>query len=283
MVRRRGAGAITAEVDAGPAELVPDPDRDGGWTLLVGGTPQSHVDLADPTRLEFEYIRWLAHLAGVLPELGSVLHLGGGAWTLARYLTAVRPGTRQRVIELDGRLVEFVRANLPPPPRSGIRVRVDDARAALASARPAGADLVVLDAFTGARIPAHLTSVEFVRLAAAALRPAGCFAANLADGAPLRFSRSVTATVAAVFPHTCLVAMPGTLRGRRFGNLLALGSHLPLDVPALSRVLAAEPFPARMVSGSDVTAFVAGATPITDELAAPSPVPPAGWLSDLTR
>jgi hypothetical protein len=36
---RRGTGGISEPVDFGTAELAPDPDRLGGWTLLVDGTP----------------------------------------------------------------------------------------------------------------------------------------------------------------------------------------------------------------------------------------------------
>ena len=39
---------------SGVASLEPDRRRERGWTLLVDGVPQSYVDLADPTHLEFE-------------------------------------------------------------------------------------------------------------------------------------------------------------------------------------------------------------------------------------
>ena len=45
----------------GTAELLADADRDGAWVLLVDDTPQSHVDLEDPTHLEFEYVRRMGH------------------------------------------------------------------------------------------------------------------------------------------------------------------------------------------------------------------------------
>ena len=67
---RRGPGAaravVRAEVDHGRAELVGDPDRPQAWTLLVDGTAQSHVDLADPVHLEFEYVRRIGHLLDAL-------------------------------------------------------------------------------------------------------------------------------------------------------------------------------------------------------------------------
>ena len=82
-------------------ELVPDRDRRSAWTLLVDGTPQSHVDLADPTHLEFEYVRRMASAIDLSAPAGEplrVLHLGGGGLTLARYVAATRPASPQRVV-----------------------------------------------------------------------------------------------------------------------------------------------------------------------------------------
>jgi SAM-dependent methyltransferase len=273
-----------SDPEAGPAgaHLVADRDRPGAWTLLVDGTPQSHVDTTDPTYLEFEYVRWLARYVDAAAPAGrrlGVLHLGGGAWTLARYVAATRPGSRQRVVELDGALVRLVRDRLPPA-GPGVRVREGDAREVVTGLRPASADLVVVDAFAGARIPAHLTSLEFVAAAARVVRPGGGYAANLADGAPLAFARRQVATVAAVFGEVALVAEPHVLRGRRFGNLVLLGAHRPgtLPVATLSRRLAGEPFAVRVVAGEDLTRFVAGARPVADADAEPSPEPPPEWL-----
>ncbi|WP_280672574.1 fused MFS/spermidine synthase [Kitasatospora sp. MAP12-44] len=260
---------------------MPDLDCPGGWLLTLDGTPQSYVDLGDPTRLEFEYTRRIGHLADALAPEGQALdalHLGGGALTLPRYLAATRPGSRQRVVELDGPLMELVEQVLPWPGQD-ISVAVGDAREALAAAAPGAVDLLVADVFHGSRTPAHLTSVEFVTLAAAALRPGGCYAANLADGAPLEFAKAQAATVRAVFPQTCLVAEPSVLRGRRFGNVLLVGSDRPLPVEALSRRLAADPFPARLVAGDELARLVRGARPVTDASARPSPAPPAGAFS----
>ena len=53
------------------AELVGDPDRASGWTLLLDGAPQSHVDLAEPTYLEFEYIRRMAAAIDLIAPAGT--------------------------------------------------------------------------------------------------------------------------------------------------------------------------------------------------------------------
>jgi spermidine synthase len=270
------------EVGGGTAELLGDADRDGSWVLLVAGTPQSHVDLDDPSHLEFEYVRRMGHVLDLAAPEGrpvDAVHLGGGALTLARYLAVTRPGSRQRVVELDERLTDLVRAHLPLPRDARVRVRAADARAGLAALPGASADVVVSDVFAGARTPAHLTTVEYAAEARRVLRPGGVLTANVADGPPLRFARGQVATLAAVFAHVCLLAEPGTLRGRRFGNLVAVASDAPLPVAALTRRCAGDPMPSRVVEGEDLARFAGKARPVTDAEAVASPEPPPGVFS----
>lgn len=266
-------------VAGGTAELLADADRDGSWVLMVDGTPQSHVDLDDPAHLEFEYVRRMGHVLDLAAEPAAaldVVHLGGGALTLPRYVAVTRPGSRQRVVEIDQPLTDLVREHLPLPRHARVRVRAADARTGLAALHPRSADVVVTDVFAGARTPAHLTSVEFAREVARVLRPGGVYAANVADGPPLRFARSQAATLRAVFPHVCLLAEPGTMRGRRFGNLVAVASDVELPLAGLSRACARDPMAARVVDGEDLDRFVGRAPVITDADAQPSPEPPEG-------
>ncbi|HET9168308.1 MAG TPA: fused MFS/spermidine synthase [Actinospica sp.] len=279
MPRRSPAEPATAHTRTGLARLMPDTDHPAAYLLTVEDTPQSYVDLDDPAHLEFEYIRRLAHLADLAfpaAEPVDALHLGGGALTLPRYLAHTRPGSRQLAVEIDTALIEFVRTHLPLDKRARIRVRAADAREALTTLKPAAWDLIVSDVFAGARTPAHLTSIEYVQLTATALRETGVYAANLADGAPLRFARAQAATVHAVYPHCALIAEPGVLRGRRFGNLVLAAAHQPLPLAELTRKAAADPFPARVLAGDELRQWTAGAAPVTDATAADSPAPPPG-------
>lgn len=269
-------------VAGGTAELLADADRDDCWMLLVEGTPQSHVDLDDPAHLEFEYVRRMGHVLDLAADEGrplDVVHLGGGALTLPRYVAVTRPGSRQRVVEADQKLTELVRAHLPLPRGARIRVRAADARAGLAALPAASADVVLCDVFAGARTPAHLTSLEFAADARRVLRPGGTYAVNVADGPPLRFARGQAATLRAVFRHVCLLAEPGTLRGRRFGNLVAVASDAPLPIAALTRRCAGDPMPSRVVAGAELDGFVGSARPVHDADAVASPEPPPGVFS----
>ena len=86
-------------VDTGDCELIADQDNSTGWLLKINGVMSSHIDLADPLFLDFEYMRWIAALiesrwppsdasstrGGAADNPGKLrgLHLGGGACSLA--------------------------------------------------------------------------------------------------------------------------------------------------------------------------------------------------------
>ncbi|MGC5563240.1 spermidine synthase [Streptomyces sp. FR-108] len=275
---RRGAReALVGEVDGGVAELVPDRERGRGWTLLIDGAPQSHVDLDDPAYLGFEYQRRLGHVIDLVAPPGRpvhAVHLGGGALTLARYVAATRPRSTQQVAERDAALVQLVRRELPLDPNARIRVRSVDARDGLAKVPDGWADLVIADVFSGARTPAHLTSGEFLTEVRRVVKADGLYAANLADGPPLAHLRGQIATAAGVFPELALVADPTVLRGKRFGNAVLVASGRPLPVAELTRRAASDPHPARVEHGKALRDFTGGATPVTDASAVASPAPP---------
>lgn len=270
--------------DGSVARILPSAFANG-WELEVGGTPQSHVDLADPTHLHFEYVARMGAVIDQLSDPGqplTAIHLGAGAYTLARYVEATRPGSRQQVIELEPALVALVREHLPLPSTSraggSIRTRTGDARAVL-ERMPAGirgqADLVISDIFHGARTPAHVTSVEFYRLAAGYLADTGVLLVNVADGAGLAFARRQAATVRSELPHVALLAEVQVLKGRRFGNIVIAASRTALPTEWLPRLMAAGPHPAKVAQGAEIEAFIAGSRIVTDADASASPAPSA--------
>ena len=280
--RASEAPVTTTESVYGHAELLRDADRRAAWMLLVDGVPQSHVDLDDPEYLDFEYVRRLGHVIDTAAPEGQplrVLHLGAGALTLARYVAATRPGSRQVAVEIDAALVDLVRAALPLRRGRSVRVRVGDARAVLESLPEASFDAVITDVFAGGQTPAHLTSAEFMAAVRRVLRGTGVFAGNVGDGPPLAHTRGQVATAWTVFPHACLIADASVLRGRRFGNLVLAASGEPLPVGTLTRLVAGDPMPGRVLHGDELTRFAAGARVVTDVDASPSPAPPSEALA----
>jgi hypothetical protein len=253
--------------------------------LVVDGTPQSSVNLTDPTDLAFEYVERIGHVIDRIGEPGEAItavHFGAGALTIPRYVAWTRQGSRQQVIELEPELVDFVRERLPLPRGASIRVRYGDARE-MADKLPAGlqgaCDLVVVDVFAGATIPAPVTTVEFYRLAARLLNDRGVLAVNVADGAGLPFARGQMATIASVLPHVAVLAEAQVMKGRRFGNLVIVGTRDAGMLDWLPRLVAAGPHPAQAVSGEELTRVIRGAAVVTDATAAPSPDPGRGIFS----
>ena len=263
-----------------------EPDRwvPGSFTLVVDGTPQSHVSIDDPTQLFFEYVQRMGHVIDQLGMPGqpiTAIHLGAGAFTIPRYIHATRPGSRQQVIELEMDLVDLVREHLPLPKDAQIRLRHGDARETLAKL-PGGlhgaADLVVVDVFSGARTPAHVTSVEFYSEVAEFLAADGIVLVNVADGPGLAFARSQASTLQTVFGNVACLAETQILKGRRFGNVVMMASKSRLPGEWMPRILAGGPHPSVAITGRELSDWIAGAPVSTDATAIQSPPPAKTFL-----
>lgn len=260
-------------VSTGSAELVRDPDDPAGWTLLVNGVPSSYVDVLDPTRLVFEYVQWMGAVVDCLAPDGDPLravHLGGAGCTLARYVAATRPRSRQLVLEVDAALVELARAAFGLTRSSGLRLRVADGRAGLATVPTGTQDLLVRDAFTADVVPGHLTTAEFVAEVRRVLAPGGVYVANVADRPPLALLRSETATALSTFAHVAVLAEPAQLRGRRYGNALLLASRVSLPLVGLARRVAVGVAPARVLDTARARELAGTAAVRRDGTSAPA-------------
>lgn len=166
---------------------------DGGWVLQIGGVEQSHVDLADPTRLVHEYLRRMGNVLDQVWPTGapvSVAHLGGGALTLARYVQATRPGSPQLVIEIERELPTLVTTALPLPPGTDLQLVIGDAREELAALGDRRFDAIVLDVFSGESTPDHLAGRDFFEDALGHLERDGLLLVNVGDDAGQRFVTS---------------------------------------------------------------------------------------------
>ncbi len=274
-------------IDTGDCELVADQDNSTGWLLKINGVMSSHIDLADPLFLDFEYMRWMAALiesrwppssAAGSPAGGGHklrgLHLGGGACSMARYFSAAYPDARQVVVELDGKLAEYVRGWFDLPKAPLLRIRVGEARAVTETLTAQTRDFIIRDVFAGAHTPRPLTTAEFTAHAKRVLAPGGLYVANSGDAPDLRNAREDAATIAAAFKHTVIIADPAMLKGRRYGNMVMAGSDVPFgDDPQLRRRLLGGAVPAHLWDDAQVRAFAAG-TPVRHDPVPPPPINP---------
>ncbi|MCU1517148.1 MAG: spermidine synthase [Pseudarthrobacter sp.] len=269
-------------IDTGDCQLIADQDNSTGWLLKINGVMSSHIDLADPLFLDFEYMRWMAALIesrwpaapGKAGPKGKVpgsqvpanqgpklrgLHLGGGACSLARYFHAAYPDARQVVVELDGKLADYVRGWFDLPKAPLLRLRVGEAREVTETLTPDTRDFIIRDVFAGSLTPRPLTTAEFTGHIKRVLAPGGIYVVNSGDAPDLKNAREDAATIAAAFGHTVIIADPAMLKGRRYGNMVMAGSDTPLDGdPQLARRLLGGAVPAHIWNDAQVRAFAAG-------------------------
>ena len=250
----------------GRAEIVPT-ERRTAFQLRSDGQLQSYVDLDDPLHLAFTYVRRLGDLLDAYGTPGEpirVVHVGGAAMSLPRYVAATRPRSPQIVLEPDTAMTEQVRAALPLPPRSGIKVRPHDGRTGLGAMRPDSADVVLVDAFDRGRVPADLVTQEAFATIRGILAADGLLLFNLVDRAPFAWSRRAVAAAREVFAVTALHVESATLKGRRAGNVLLIAAASRECLEAVHDGLRGKPGDFRVLQGPQVGEFFGGGTPFSD-------------------
>jgi hypothetical protein len=250
------------------ARVVKDPARASGRTLYLDQLRHSYVDLEDPTHLEFEYTK---DVAAVIEgrwratEPLRALHIGGGGLTMPRYLTATRPGTQNKVYEIDAGVIEVDKAELGARPGPDLDVQIRDGRLGVRSEPTDSLDLVIGDAFGGVAVPWHLTTRETVADIRRILTGNGVYAVNVIDYGSLAFVRAESRTIAAEFGYVAVIATAEQLAGRAGGNFVLVAADRPLPSTAIQTRLGNR---ARILADPDaVQGFVGDAPVLTDDYA----------------
>jgi predicted membrane-bound spermidine synthase len=169
----------------------------------------------DPTFLDFGYLRVMADLTDAFVAGRATMRallIGGGSYSLPRYLEARFPGAEIEVIEIDPKVTRAATDFLGLRPDTRVRTANVDARQFFLERQPRGAYSVIYgDAFNDLSIPYHLTTREFAAGLRRALGPDGLYFANVIDvyqGG--RFLRSFMATLRTEFAAVQLVVDLGT-------------------------------------------------------------------------
>ena len=252
-------------------ELLKDLDRSGGWTLMAGGAEQSYVDIDDPTHLEFEYMQHIALVVDATYDETKpldVVHLGGGALTMPRWIAATRPGSKQLVFEASQEILDAVRPLGTPP---NCVVRLSEAVDGITKVAAESVDVVIWDLYDGPRAVTAALDFAALWLLRRVLKPDGIAILNVSDVMPFAVVRPVLAGLGAVTQTTALLAEPATLRGRRSGNCVLVGGPESLPIHMIRRQAAAAPARARVVAGDSMTEFVGTAVPATADAPLPQP------------
>jgi hypothetical protein len=252
VARHRTAPSTIARL--GELTVEGDPRRPSGRLLRQAEMDASYIDLADPTHLEFDYLRWMRIvLRAAHPR--RVLHIGGGACALARALATEDPRSRQEVCEVDGDVLELARAHLGLRRAPGLRVRRAEGRAHVAAQRDGSWDAIVIDAFVGALVPRSLVTAEAL---ADAARVAPLALVNVVDDRAGRDVRTVAAGLALAYPRVWAL-------GGRVGNTVLAAGRRDLDLDRIGALAAADASPARLRRPGELERLVAGTVALRDD------------------
>lgn len=190
-------------------------------------TRQTAVDLTDPLRLVIPYTRFMLVPAMVDAQPGQILLIGLGGGALNRFLRQAYPEATLTTVELDPAVRDAAVDHMGYSPDEKDRVVIEDGRAYLRKS-PQKWNWILVDAYKGGMVPAHLKTREFYQLLKDHLEPGGAVALNLHAGN--RLFSSDLATLLAVFADVWIFGVQGT------GNVVALAfdraAHDPADVEA---------------------------------------------------
>lgn len=249
------------------ARVEADPARGGGRVLYLDNLRHAYVDLDDPTYLEFAYTKRFASVIDAMAPPGEplrALHLGGGGFTVPRWLAATRPGSRSEVLELDPVVVRLAREKLGLRTGPDLSVHAGDARMSMTSQRAATYDLVVGDAFGSLSVPWHLATREFLREIRRVLRPGGVYVSNVIDNPPLAFLAAELATVQDVFGDVAVLASRTELDGEQGANYIIVAGQVP-DRATLARAAARRGEPGGVATDAQLAVLRRGGHVLTDD------------------
>lgn len=265
-------------IDSGVASFEKVAGYEDAWNLLVNGQYSSHITVGDPTRLTFPYMQWIAasiawfaRATGVSPR--RLTHLGGAGCSLARYMSARYPESRNTVVEIDAKLAELARALCDVPRAPQVKIRVGEARTITESFRPSSRDVVIRDVFSSDATPRPLTTLEFANAVHRSLAKPGLYVVNCGVKGALETAKREAATLCEAFPRVGLIADHTVLKGKRSGNIIFVASSVELptrdsqEATALTADVMRGTVPAMYKDAAWVQEFSAGAPVLTDPLA----------------
>ena len=179
-------------------------------TLTLDRLIHSYVDLDDPTFFVYGYEKIFADISTMVgyskPQF-SALYIGGGGYSMPRFLELAYPESRQEVIEIDPAVTRVAHEYLGMPRDTRIITHNQDARMKIPELERGTYDIVVGDAFNDVSVPYHLTTMEFNEQVKRLLTEDGIYVVNVVDKFHSGgFLRAVVTTLRASFPHVYLFA-----------------------------------------------------------------------------
>ncbi|MDD5126694.1 MAG: fused MFS/spermidine synthase [Dehalococcoidales bacterium] len=216
-------------------KVTPDPWNKNARILNLDRTTHSYVVPDDPLHLEYDYIKIFAEIISYTARENPaprVLHLGGGGYTLPRYLESTYPEGVNEVVEIDPAVTRVAREELGLPRDTNILTHNQDARLFLAQRTPEDKfDIVIGDVFSDYSTPYHLTTVEFDRMVKKHLRPDGVYLVNIIDSfRDGRYLPSFAYTLKHAFRHVYIFSRAESWNDGMVSNYVIAASDQPVDL-----------------------------------------------------
>ena len=214
-------------------------------TLIHDRTIQGFTAPTAPRLIVADYAQVFAEAAAYraerLAQTSSggglrALFIGGGSFTLPRYLEAAFPRSESDVMEVDPGVTLTAEEHLGLRRDGAIDVTHGDARLVIRSHADASYDVVFGDAFSDISVPWHLTTLEFDREVRRVLEPDGLYVINVIDSWETgQFLPAFVKTLRAAFPHLAVLRVR-EFDARALSNWVLVASGEPIDGAALERV-----------------------------------------------
>jgi spermidine synthase len=224
-------------------------EQDGKpWKVLVlDRLVHSFTAVGEPTQLRYAYERAGAEVSEFLQDRDGaqrVFFIGGGGYTLPRFIEHRFPNALIDVAEIDPMVTETAYRHLElirpgdPLSKTVITAYSQDARLFLVNRAAQRAapryNFVLGDAFNDFSVPYHLTTREFNQLVRAQLTDDGIYMLNLIDGNDLPFVTAFIRTLRQTFQYVYFVPTGGYWRAMTRNTFVVLASPRPIDMTRLS-------------------------------------------------
>ena len=202
------------------------------------GAAQSGMRLDDPTMLLFDYTQHYAIGWHIKPDAKDFLMLGGGGYSVPKYLLQTRKDASIDVVEIDPGITDVSRKYFALKGDDRMRIFHEDARVFLnrmVAEKADGYDIILGDTFSSSyNIPFHLGTVECAERIKALLRDDGVFACNIISavtGEQGKILRSIHAAFSQVFPQTHIFPVTTPGRPGQAQNIMLIALKTPKSIP----------------------------------------------------
>ena len=142
---------------------------------------QSAVEVGGSDRLVFWYTQQLADVVDASSRRDRILILGGGTFTLPRFLAQTYPESQIDVVEIDPELLKVARAYFYYDDPANVRLVFEDARAYV-NQTDRRYDVILVDVYGGSEVPFSLMTNEFGAALKRRTSQGGVVAANFIGG-----------------------------------------------------------------------------------------------------